>query len=85
MSKRSSFPCPMIIRDISEYRSPVDGKLISSRSARREDLKRNGCIEWEPSLSKRVPGYSNPSFALKRGLPLNEVGMEKVERRKKHE
>lgn len=41
-----------IIRDIPEYISPVNGKLIGSRSQRREDLKRTGCREVDPSENK---------------------------------
>lgn len=55
-------------RDIPEYRSPIDGRLISSRSERREDLKRNGCVEIDPP--KKPRGYKNPRFARKHGLPL---------------
>jgi hypothetical protein len=63
---------PMVRSDIPEYRSPIDGKLISSRSTRREDLKKNGCVEWEPGLSKRPGGLGNPRFAAKHGMPLSE-------------
>lgn len=38
-----------IIKDIPEYVSPVNGKVIGSRSERREDLKRTGCREADPS------------------------------------
>jgi hypothetical protein len=38
---------PDIHFDIPEYVSPVTGKVISSRSARREDLKRTGCRPYE--------------------------------------
>ena len=67
---RSDLPCPTVRGDIEEYRSPIDGKLITSRSQRREDLKANGCIEWEPGINqsaskglrstgeKRQPGWS---------------------------
>lgn len=44
---------PMVVRDIPEYRSPIDGRIIGSRSERREDLKRNNCVEYEPSAIKR--------------------------------
>lgn len=66
---------PMVRPDIPEYRSPIDGKLISSRSTRREDLKKNGCVEWEPGLSKRSGGLGNPRFAAKHGLPLSEAAV----------
>jgi hypothetical protein len=60
--------CPMVHSDIAEYRSPIDGRLITSRSQRREDLERNACVEADPPPHRR--GYRNPRFALKRGLPL---------------
>jgi len=40
--ERSEVCAPIVRSDIPEYRSPIDGKLISSRSTRREDLKKNG-------------------------------------------
>jgi hypothetical protein len=63
--------CPQIIRDISEYRSPIDGRVIGSRSERREDLKRNGCIEWDPAMSptRGKRAFKNERFARKWGLP----------------
>lgn len=67
--------CPIVQSDIPEYRSPIDGKLISSRSTRREDLKKNGCVEWEPSLSKRSGGLGNAKFAAKHGMPLSEAAV----------
>lgn len=63
--------CPQLIRDIQDYRSPIDGRVIGSRSEKREDLKRNGCVEWEPSLSptKGKPAFKNERFARKWKLP----------------
>jgi len=63
---------PFVMRDIPEYASPIDGKPITSRSHRREDLARNGCVEVEPR--KKPRGFKNERFATKRGLPvgLNE-------------
>ena len=66
--------CPIVQSDIPEYRSPIDGKLISSRSTRREDLKKNGCVEWEP-INNRPRGIGNPRFAAKNGLKLNEAAV----------
>ena len=64
--KRAESVGPMIIRDTPEYRSPIDGRLIDGRAARREDLKRNGCREVDPSEFK--PIYRNERFAKKNGL-----------------
>lgn len=66
---------PMVMRDIPEYESPIDGRLITSRSERREDLKRNNCIEVDPAntLTKgRTDVFKNKRFAKKHGLTLAE-------------
>jgi hypothetical protein len=60
---------PQILRDIPEYRSPIDGRPITSRSERREDLKRNGCVEWEPGMGKKAE-LKNERFAKKYGITL---------------
>ncbi|MCZ7488533.1 hypothetical protein [Rhizobium rhizogenes] len=65
-------PVPMIISDIPEYRSPIDGRVITSRSERRDDLKRNGCVEYEPSMSPTKGKIRNKAFAAKRGLQVSE-------------
>lgn len=41
---------PMIIDDLPGYQSPIDGRWIEGRKARQEDLKRSGCVEYEPSM-----------------------------------
>lgn len=78
---RSDLPCPTVRSDIDEYRSPIDGKLITSNSQRREDLKANDCIPWEPGINqsatkglratgeKRTPGWSRKhQRPIKNGL-----------------
>lgn len=80
--KKADFPTPFVVSDITPYKSPIDGREITSRSQRRDDLRANGCVEWEPGMSKREAGYSNPTFALKRGLPLNERGQENLRKMK---
>ena len=69
----------MVVSDIEDYRSPIDGRPITSRSHRREDLKRNDCVEAEP---RKRRGYRNPKFALRRGLPLNEEARDTFARNK---
>lgn len=32
------------------YDSPIDGSPITSRQARLEDMKRNGCVEYDPGM-----------------------------------
>lgn len=63
---------PSVVSDIPEYRSPIDGRVIGSRSERRDDLKRNNCVEYEPSLSPTKGKYRNPHFCAKRGLDVSE-------------
>jgi hypothetical protein len=45
---------PAVVPDIPAYTSPVDGRLIEGRRAREEDLKRNGCVPWEPGMRQDV-------------------------------
>jgi hypothetical protein len=59
---------PFILRDTPAYVSPVTGHVVDGRSARREDLKRSGCREVDPSEFK--PVYRNERFAKKNGLKL---------------
>lgn len=40
---------PMIMSDLPAYMSPLGTGLIDGRAARREDLKRSGCREVDPS------------------------------------
>lgn len=82
---RSDLPVPQIMREISEYASPIDGRPITSRHERNEDCKRNDAVPWEPGIGKkagadkRTPGkYRNPKFAMKRGLPLSDEGRERL-------
>lgn len=65
---------PTVISDIPEYASPIDGRMITSRSERRDDLKRNNCVEYEPSLgpTKGKAKFKNPHFCKKRGLQVSE-------------
>ena len=63
---------PHVISDIEAYTSPIDGRVINSRSDRRDDLKRHGCVEYEPSMSPTKGRIRNKAFAAKRGLQVSE-------------
>ena len=83
--ERSDLPAPMVMREIAEYKSPIDNRLITSRSERNEDCKRNDAIPWEPGIGSkagakdRTPGfYKNEKFAKKRNLPLHESVKDKA-------
>jgi hypothetical protein len=66
--KRGAVPTPMIIAGMEPYISPVDGRVIRNAQERRDDLKRNDCIPWEPGINQdankkarfggRTPGRS---------------------------
>lgn len=66
----SQIRSPQVMRDIPEYASPIDDRPITSRSWRREDLRKNGCIEVDPP--RRPRGFKNPAWAKKRGKRVNE-------------
>ena len=54
-AKTSRIMCaPSVITDLQPYVSPASGKLINSRSAQAEDLKRTNSILNEPGLTTDV-------------------------------
>lgn len=73
---------PFVFGDTPSYQSPIDGRWIDGRKARREDLKRSGCVEYEPSMKReyikrmqnpepvfRDVGYDNSQPQYIRGRP----------------
>lgn len=56
---------PFIVSDTPGYKSPVGNGWIEGRAARREDLKRSGCREVDPS--EYTPAYHNKSVAERHG------------------
>ena len=50
--EQTSSCAPMIAPDIEPYTSPVDGRLVDGRKQRREDLKRTGCVEYDPGMKR---------------------------------
>lgn len=67
MPERDGICAPQVMRDIPEYVSPVgDHALITSRSQRREDLKRHDCVEAPPRKPREL---RNPKYRARRGLP----------------
>lgn len=43
---------PMVVTDLPGYESPVDGRWVEGKRARREDLARNNCVEYDPSMKQ---------------------------------
>lgn len=56
-TERSTLPMPYIQGDIQPYRSPLGTGEISSRSQRREDMKRGNVREVDPS---ERPDFGRP-------------------------
>lgn len=67
----SDFPSPQVNGDIPEYLSPVTGLPVDGRAARREDLKRSGCREVDPSEFQ--PTYKNEKNLKKYSKGKGEV------------
>ena len=56
---------PAVQVDIGGYQSPIDGRWIEGKSARREDLKRNNCRPWEGMASERQAAIERSKAADK--------------------
>jgi hypothetical protein len=51
MERPIKAPMAFVQRDIC-YDSPIDGRHITSMAARKEDLARSGCIEYDPGMKQ---------------------------------
>lgn len=70
--RKGPLAVPMITPSMPEYTSPIDGRVISTRHDRREDLKRNNCVEAGDMPSPTGGKIRNKAFAAKRGLKVSE-------------
>lgn len=57
---------PMVFGDLPEYRSPIDGSLISGRRARKYDLEKNNCVDANDFAKPKK--LKNARFAKKMGV-----------------
>jgi hypothetical protein len=57
---------PLIIGDLPSYQSPIDGKWIDGRVARREDLARSGCRPWEGMQQERQEASRQRGYEAQR-------------------
>lgn len=50
------FTAPAMVKAAVDCRfaSPIDGRPITTHAARREDMKRHDCIEYDPEMRKDV-------------------------------
>jgi hypothetical protein len=65
---KGEFPCPRVWSDIEPYLSPVDGRYIGGRRAKREDLARHGCIDASDLKTATGGKFRNKRFAEKWGM-----------------
>lgn len=63
--QRGMVCAPMVVPDTPAYTSPITGKVIEGRAARREDLARSGCVEAGDMKPKE---FRSESFAKKHGF-----------------
>ena len=49
-AKKVFLSAPIVAADLPGYASPVDGRWIEGKRARREDLARHNCVPYEPSM-----------------------------------
>lgn len=64
LPERDGITMPTIRSDIEPYKSPVNGKWITTSSERRDDLARNNCVPYEP-IGNMPKGVKNPEYAKK--------------------
>lgn len=65
METRDGLFVPMVLSDTPSYTSPVTGKPIDGKAARREDLKRSNSREVDPGEYK--PTYHSKERAIAHG------------------
>lgn len=59
----------MIAPSFEDYQSPIDGKPITSKKKRIEDLARSGCVPYEPTLRQEIDhNLKNQETALEKAM-----------------
>lgn len=57
---------PQSYGDMPGYHSPIDGKWIEGRRARKYDMEKNGCVDGNDFGPRKK--FRNEKFARKHGL-----------------
>lgn len=60
--------CPRVFSDTPGYQSPIDGKWIEGRRARKYDLEKNNCIDANDLIPAGGREFKNERFVKKHGL-----------------
>jgi len=58
---------PRVWSDLQGYQSPIDGKWVEGRRARRYDLESNNCVDANDLPSPTGGKFRNKKFAQKHG------------------
>jgi hypothetical protein len=79
---------PMVYGDLPSYQSPIDGRWIDGRVARKEDLARNNCRPWEGMAQEkkeavRREGYEQQRLDRKLDAQINKSWAQLSERSKR--
>lgn len=59
---------PASYSDIPGYRSPIDGRWIEGRRARKYDMEKNNCVDANDLPRKTNGTLRNAKFAAKHGM-----------------
>lgn len=59
---------PMTYGDLPGYRSPIDGRWVEGRRARKYDMEKNGCVDANDLPRKTDGKLKNAKFAKKWGV-----------------
>ncbi len=70
--ERNGVCMPVVQSDMAPITSPIDGKVISSRSQLRYELEKHDKRIQEPSESPTKGKIRNHDFAKKRGLTVSQ-------------
>lgn len=70
--RKAPLALPTFMPDIPEYASPIDGRMITSRSQRRYDMESNNCVDAREFPSPTGGRIKNREFAKKRGLTVSD-------------
>jgi len=70
--ERDGICLPYVVSDIEPIKSPIDGKMITSRSQLHYELEKHGKRVQDPSESPTKGAIKNTKFAAKRGLTVSE-------------
>lgn len=54
---------PAVAADLPGYESPVTGKWVEGKSARREDLRRSGCRPYESPADERAEAQRQRNYS----------------------